>query len=431
MKKRYAQVGMGGRSRMFAQAVTEKYSDRCEMIGLCDTNPGRLEYARSRMPEAYAALPLYAADDFDRMIAEQKPDCVIVTTPDCFHDVYIVRAMELGCDAITEKPMTIDAPRCRRIVETVRRTGRDVRVTFNYRYAPPRMQVKELLMQDVIGRVLSVELQWLLDTRHGADYYRRWHRRKENSGGLMVHKATHHFDLVNWCIGSAPQEVFAMGKRDFYRPETAERYGLHGRAGRCHDCPVSDKCRFFLDLEGKEPLRKLYLDHESHDGYYRDRCVFSDEIDIEDTMNLTVRYRSGATMSYALNAFMPWEGYIVAFNGTKGRLEHRTQERVYISGDGSTPGETDRGATSIRVFPHFRKPYDVEVNAVKGGHGGGDARLMEDVFGPPGADDPLKRAAGWADGAYSMLTGAAANISMAENRPVRIEELVEGLLEPR
>ena len=52
-------------------------------------------------------------------------------------------------------------------------------------------------MSGVIGNVVSVDFHWLLDTRHGADYFRRWHRNKRNSGGLLVHKATHHFDLVN------------------------------------------------------------------------------------------------------------------------------------------------------------------------------------------------------------------------------------------
>ena len=51
----------------------------------------------------------------------------------------------------------------------------------------------------------------------------------------MVHKATHHFDLVNWWLSSVPTEVFASGKRSFYPPQTAERYGLTRRGERCHD----------------------------------------------------------------------------------------------------------------------------------------------------------------------------------------------------
>ena len=90
-------------------------------------------------------VPLYAHTDFDRMVKETRPDAVIVTCKDAFHDEYICRAMELGCDVITEKPMTTDAQKCQRILDTQKKTGRKVRVTFNYRYSPPAPKSKTCL----------------------------------------------------------------------------------------------------------------------------------------------------------------------------------------------------------------------------------------------------------------------------------------------
>ena len=430
-KKRYALVGVGGRSRMFTNAINGDFAGMAELVGLCDVNPGRMELRNNDFAEAgKPRLPMYAAEDFDKMVKETRPDTVIVTTRDCFHDEYICRALELGCDAITEKPMTTDEKKCLRIMETARRTGKEVRVTFNYRYSPPRTQVKELLMEGTIGEILSVDFSWMLNTRHGADYYRRWHRNKANSGGLMVHKATHHFDLVNWWLSAYPTEVFAMGERKFYRPESAEHMGLQGRGERCLDCPVSDRCKFFLDLKNTEGLRKMYLENEQYDGYFRDRCVFGADIDIEDTMNVVVRYNTGAYMSYCLNSFCPWEGYRLAINGTKGRLEQQTVETVYISGDGTVPGETIKKGTHIRIFPHFADAYEVELRVAKGGHGGGDSPLLEGLFSPNPPDDPLKRAADWVEGAYSILTGVCANRSMATGLPVKVDEMVPGLPEP-
>ena len=66
----------------------------------------------------------------------------------------------------------------------------------------------------------------MLDTSHGADYFRRWHREKDKSGGLLVHKSTHHFDLVNWWLASSPKTVFAMGGLRFYGRENAEGRGV-------------------------------------------------------------------------------------------------------------------------------------------------------------------------------------------------------------
>ena len=426
-KKRYAQVGLGGRSMMFTEAVVDTFADHCEMVGLCDNNPGRLQLRIDTVKDKAGEIPGYDAKDFDRMIAETKPDCVIVTTKDCHHDEYICRAMELGCDVVTEKPMTTDAAKCQQIVDTQAKTGKTCTVTFNYRYSPPRTQIKDLLMSGVIGEVLSVEFQWLLDTHHGADYYRRWHRNKANSGGLMVHKATHHFDLVNWWLSSVPESVGAMGHRRFYVPSTADRMGLTQRGERCHGCAHLADCPFALDLAGNEKLKALYLDQEQHDGYYRDRCVFSDQIDIEDSMNLVVGYASGVKMSYALNCFMPWEGYMVAFNGMKGRLEHKCQETVYINADGSVPGALQKEGTSTRIFPQRRDAYQVDIWEAAGGHGGGDSPLLTDIFSRDAEPDKYMRAADHRGGAYSILTGVAANVSMAEARIVRIDELVTGI----
>jgi predicted dehydrogenase len=337
--------------------------------------------------------------------------------------------MELGCDVMTEKPMTIDAEKCQRIIDVQRQTGRKCTVTFNYRYSPPRTQVKDLLMSGVIGDVLSMDFHWLLDTRHGADYYRRWHRNKANSGGLMVHKATHHFDLVNWWLSTLPTSVFASGRRSFYTPQTADRYGLTRRGERCYGCPESPHCPFFLDISAGS-LRAMYLDNEHYDGYYRDRCVFSPMIDIEDNMNVIVNYASGAKLSYSLNSFMPWEGYMVTFNGTRGRLEHKCQETVYVSGDGSIPGALKPEGTTINIYPHFKSAYAVEIWEAIGGHGGGDSLMLKDIFDPSAEPDKYMRAADQRSGAYSILTGTAANLSMATGKLVSIDDLVKNIGQP-
>ncbi len=430
-KKRYAQVGIGGRAAMFQEAILETFTDTCQMVGYCDSNQGRLEKAVTDAREKGTELKGYPAEDFDKMIAEAKPDCVIVTTRDCYHDEYLCRAMELGCDVITEKPMTTDEKKCARILETRKRTGRNVTVTFNYRYSPPRTQIKELLMSGAIGNVLSIDFHWLLDTRHGADYFRRWHRNKKNSGGLMVHKATHHFDLINWWLSSVPETVYANGKREFYTPETGDRYGLTNRGDRCHECPESAKCPFFLDMAGNENLTALFLDHEKHDGYFRDRCVFGSDIDIEDTMNVIVKYRNNATLSYSLNAFMPWEGHLVSINGTRGRLEHRCEETVYVNGDGTVPGALKKEGSWTRIYPHWKPAYEVDLWDAEGGHGGADPVMLKYIFDPDNQPkDKYMRASDQRAGAWSIMTGIAANHSIDEQRQIKIDDLVPGLAEP-
>lgn len=427
--KKYVIVGTGGRSRMFSEALFNQFNGKADLCAICDSNAGRLGLSQKHLSQKYPNIKAYPAEQFDMMIKTHKPDTVIVVTLDAMHDEYICRAMELGCDVITEKPMTTDETKCQRIVDTAQKTGSNVRVTFNYRYAPSRTQIKRLLTEGVIGKVLSVEFQWMLDTTHGADYFRRWHSYKQNSGGLMVHKSTHHFDLINWWLSSYPQQVSAMGGRVFYNPKQADRYGLKNRSNRCLDCPEKARCNFYLDMAAFEEIRELYLDCEQHDGYERDRCVFRDDIDIEDTMNVTVKYNNGVFMSYSLNAFTPWEGYRVCFNGTKGRLEQFCRESSYISGDGSTHHEYQPEGSSIVVYPHFREPYNVAIDLGEGAHGGGDDVMLDEIFN--GAeDDPYLRCADYVQGAYSILTGIAANKSMATGQIIDVRKLVARLPEP-
>ena len=123
---RYAIVGVGGRSQMYQAAVLETYAQHSELVAVCDVNVGRMELVRARARGLGRPAPAaFDATQFDRMIAETQPDCVIVTTPcGLLPRQYICRAMELGCDVITEKPMTTDAEKCQRILDTQTRTGR-------------------------------------------------------------------------------------------------------------------------------------------------------------------------------------------------------------------------------------------------------------------------------------------------------------------
>src|SRR5688500_18748885 len=267
-RRRYAIVGTGARAEMFARALAVDHADRCELVALADPNPVRLRahnetLARLRVPPAVE----YAAADFLQMLDKERVDAVVVTTLDRYHDEYIVAALDAGRDVLTEKPMTIDAPRCRRILDAAARTSRSVRVTFNYRYNPVHEAVRRVLADGEIGEIGSVHFEWLLDVRHGADYFRRWHRDKANSGGLLVHKASHHFDLVNWWLDADPVEVYAVGRLFFYGRDAGARHGYARDYERAHGAPTAEGDPFALSLADQPRLRALYLDAEGVDGY--------------------------------------------------------------------------------------------------------------------------------------------------------------------
>lgn len=426
-KTRYALVGTGSRAAMYIDPIVTRFADSSELVGFCDPNPGRLAYHNSRLATEFGhpAAPAFGADDFDAMVHETRPDTVIVTTIDALHHKYIIRAMELGCDAVTEKPMTTDAEKCAAVLEAVEKSGKRLRVTFNYRWGAGATTVRKLLSQGVIGDIIHVDLDYMLDTSHGADYFRRWHREKDKSGGLLVHKATHHFDMVNWWIDAVPDTVFGMGRLAFYGRENAERRGEAIKYHRYHGSETNDD-PFAIDLAADDKTRGLYLDAEEHDGYVRDRNVFGDDITIEDTMSVLVRYRTGVVLNYSLNAYMPREGFQISFNGTKGRMEYSEIHSGLLPAETGHSGREESGKRLV-VRPLFDKPYQVEIAEAKGGHGGGDPLLQAQIFSPDATRDPIGRDAGHGQGAASILIGIAANGSFETGQPIRISEICPAL----
>ncbi len=402
-KKRIAIVGTGSRALgMWSKDVQVNYADKVEYVGLCDVNPGRVEYFKKT-----AGFNCPTFTDFEKMMKEVKPDTLIVTTVDATHHEFIIRGMELGANIITEKPMTTDEQKCEAILETEKKTGKKVTVTFNYRYSPHRAKMYELLRSGAIGELTSVDFHWYLNTSHGADYFRRWHRLKEKGGTLWVHKATHHFDLLNWWIESDPFEVYATGALNFYEKNNPFRYT------NCRPCPHKSNCKFYFDITKKPDYVALYTDHEKHDGYLRDGCVFKEDINIYDKMAATIKYANGVQVSYSLTTYSPYEGYRIAFNGTKGRMDVWIEE--------SNPIE-DKPYDEIVLEKNFGTREFIRVPHGTSGHGGGDKLLKDKIFGGV-TEDPLNQAANVRDGALSILVGIAARKSCETGMPVKIGDL--------
>lgn len=406
MKKRYAFVGASLRAQcMFAQGIREYFSDTAEIAGVYDINPGRSAYfASTNNTKAY--------DSFEEMLNAEKPDAVIVTTVDVYHSDYIIRAMQMGYDVITEKPLTIDAQRCQQILDAEKATGKKLTVTFNYRYSPYNTRIKQLLTEGVIGDIYSVHFEWSLDrslvlSGHGASYYRRWNGIMEKSGGLLVHKSTHHFDMVNWFLSDSPARVGAFGKMNVYGVKNAPWTDC---GETCRVCPHAGECEFYYEQTPDELAR--YQAHEHYDGYHKDACVYRHEVNIYDTMAVLVEYRRGALLSYSLNATAAYEGWKMIINGAKGRLEAVNVE---------TGLQAIRDTDVIRVFDLNNQVTEYAMPHYVEGHAGGDIRLLRDVFVGAQAD-PLKHAAGTVDGVNSVIIGALANKSITTGKFICVDD---------
>jgi len=425
-KMKLALAGTGVRGTSFwGKAIVERYPDETEFVGLFDHNPGRLQYAGEYMG---VNCPVFT--DFEGMIKQTNPDYIIVTTVDATHHQFIIKALEMGCNVITEKPMTTDEVKCQAILDAERKTGRKVIVGFNYRYGLQFTKLKELLAAQRVGELTSVDFHWYLNTYHGASYFRRWHGERDKSGTLLLHKATHHFDLLNWWIDSDPMEVVAFG--------SLEHYGKNNsfRGPNCRSCAYTIECKFYWDIMAEDRMVDLYVNNEKYDGYIRDNCLWRDEIDIYDKMAVQIKYANNVQVSYSLTTYSPYEGWRIAFNGKEGRLDSwegipwenpkmMGQEELHKTEMSQSGADQTEAYDKIMLMKNWEDYELIKVPKVRSGHGGGDVRLHDKIFKDPGMADPYKHSAGTRDGAMSILIGIAARKSIEEGRIVRIAELTD------
>ena len=400
MKKRYCIAGASGRGyEMYARSmISDEFKDYAELAGIYDINIGRSRYVGD-----HTGVNVY--EDFDVMLNTEKPDAVIVTTMDSFHSYYAVRAMKAGFDVIVEKPMCITAEQAYEMLDTEKQTGKKITVTHNMRYTPYVKSIKQLLYDKKIGDIYNVHFEWnLVYNGHGTSYFRRWHGVMANSGGLLLTKAAHHFDTANWLIDSHPSKVFAFG--------AVKKYGANNKISgeSCRGCDYKSECEFYYDFTGDKFIKEFYFDNEKYDGYIYDGCVFRDNIDAYDTVNLNVLYKNGVTMSYTLNAAAAYEGWRMVLNGSKGRMEIGKTD----TGDSRSTNDT------ITLYDMNGHKEVIEADTAVGVHGGGDIRLIADIIKGRNDDNILRQQATALDGAAAVLLGAAGNESIRTGKVVEI-----------
>lgn len=405
-KKSCAVIGMGNRGLgAFAKGIVgypgkgiDTFRKAATLTAICDANPRRAEVAKEELGKYAADTQVYS--DYRKMLKEHHFDVVVIATADFTHREIACEAMKLGADILCEKPMATTAADCLAMIRAQEKYKRKLRISFNARYGPATIAIKKVLAQGLLGDLLSVDYREVLDDLHGADYFRRWHAHKSNSGGLLIHKATHHFDIINFYLNDEPESVAAFGGKLYYTPRKE-------MGERCMTCDFTKTCRHYYDLEGAWDglFKRMYIDGEKHDGYMRDRCVFAKDIDIEDTATVSIQYKKGAMVSYNLVAYGVKETHELAITGSEGRLTD------------------ENGAVTIRLKSGEKFDLKMEGKPV-GDHGGADVNILKSVLMDV---EPVAGAkAGPREGLMAVAIGDAANRSIAEKRVVTIKEVCRG-----
>ena len=377
-------VGAGQRGMRFFASSLRADPNRARLVAVADQDEERLQTAVDDLGggvQAYGSL--------DAMLDDPEVEAVVITTPDFTHRSVLEATLEAGRHALCEKPMATTIDDAVEMTTMAMASEKVVQLGFMLRYAPFFVQLKELVDSGVIGRLTQINASEVVEYYHGASYFRRWHRFRKNSGGLLVHKAGHTLDAINWIVDSPPSWVSAIGGTDTFVP-------LEGAADRCRECALTSSC-LAAHLPGHKnytyPTLRQRQDQVKHAP---DLCVYNSDKDSVDNALVTAEYDNGVRLSFSFATTGSRHERSLMLVGERGHIEASQAE----------------GAIAVR--PVGAEPeIIVQPDELRTEHGGGDEVLLDGFF--QCIDSGRRPVADVLSGLYSVAVGAGATDSIEQD----------------
>jgi len=407
-------VGFGSRGVSFVAPVLDN-SIHNRIAVVVDPDESRSRYflgqcvAQGQIPADEAEAIRFVKDIGD--LSAGEADVLFLTASERVRSLLFPQAVDFGAHIYMEKGLAADLDGARRVVQAMDRVrpGQQVFMGFNLRHYPPLVLAKRILDQGRIGRILHVQYQEMMDYRHGGSFYMRFHRDVRNSGGMMVTKACHDFDLLGHFVGARPERVFsAQYKRLFGRggPEAREQCATCDRAAECD----WDRMRNQPTRAAKRKYAKVYLDEDkvTTDGYSLDLCCWRSDTELRDLSNVLIEYENAIPATYTQVLFAPQGNRIVQVLGDNGSLVCDERQRTVVV--------TDRWNTTVDRL---------EVKAGRDGHGGSDTGVVSAFF--QSIRDGIPPESTIADGVWALATAFAAYQSAEREQWTPVRPIVESV----
>ena len=372
-------IGAGNRGVAYAENI-KLHPEKYEVVGVADP----IEKRRDDMKNKFGLSDEACFETWEEMLGPEKfADVAIITTQDNGHYEPAMKAIELGYNLLLEKPVAQTVEECIDIANAAEEKGVKVLVCHVLRYTPFFKTVKKLVMEDVVGEIQSVIQVEAVGNRHQSHSYVRgdWHREDEATPMLLA-KCCHDLDIIQWLVDKPCKKVSSFGELSYFIPENAPE----GAPKRCIEggCPAEETCpyhykKIYLSEKSNVFFRQavargysetfLATDEEVIEGLKNTNfgaCVFHANNNVVDHQVVNMQFEGGATASLTMNAFNKGGRYIRIF-GTKGELYANASD------------------TEITIYDFATKEYrHVEVmktvESIAGGHGGGDAGIIEELY---------------------------------------------------
>lgn len=371
-------IGAGGRGVRYSNEMV-KSNGKFQIIAVCEP----IEQKRRVIQSLWSIPNENCFQSWEEVLNLPKmADLAIITTMDQMHYLPAMKAIEKGYDILLEKPLAQTPEECVNIARAAEKYGARVLVCHVLRYAPFFKKVKELLLSNVIGRITSVVHVEGVGVLHFAHSFVRgnWHDMKETAPTLLA-KSCHDIDIIQWLLDKRCKKVQSFGSLSYFTSKNAPE----GAPKRCIDgnCPDADTCPFqakryyckvasdnwkrkVINVSGKEYVP---TDEEIIEGLRKTDyglCVFHANNDAIDHQIVNMEFEDGITASFTMNAFNKGGRYIRIF-GTEGELF-------------ANMSDTEITVYTFRDGEYKKIPIVKTTESIEGGHGGGDAGMIRELY---------------------------------------------------
>jgi len=206
-KIRIGIVGMGQRSCLHGGAVFRGCKEEMQIAAICETRPERLARGKEMYEGEFGyEIPTY--EDYLAMYEQADLDAVYVASPNDMHRDMTIAAFEKGLHVLCEKPMEVSLAKCDEMINAAARHNRVLVMAMQMHYRVRYHKVRELIESGAIGRVANV---WCTEYRGPFIESKDWVWDQKKSGGAIVEKNCHHYDILDLWVQSDPTTVYASG----------------------------------------------------------------------------------------------------------------------------------------------------------------------------------------------------------------------------
>ncbi|WP_409345052.1 Gfo/Idh/MocA family protein [Paenibacillus sp. MBLB4367] len=297
-------------------------------------------------------------------------DLALICTQDNEHFEPAMRALRQGYHVMLEKPMSPDPVQTMALAEEARRLGKELFVCHVLRYTPYFQTLKQLVDDNRIGRLMSVQWNENVGYWHQAHSYVRGNWRNAGlSSPMLLAKSCHDLDLIGWLLEEECTHVSSFGDLSYFKEERAPA----GSTARCTDgCAVEAECsysalKWYYNEKDEWPHNVPSLEPKLEqrwkaitEGPYG-RCVFRCDNDVVDHQIVNMRFRSGATAAFTMTGFTKDSSRTFKLMGTEGEIR----------------GHLEKNEIELALFTGQREL--IVPPKLEGGHSGGDYGMVRDV----------------------------------------------------